>query len=258
MTDRAIVESHELNALETSLERRFRVAETRVDVGRRSFVIRHPASAEELISDEDFERDERLPYWADIWPSARVLAGRILEGRGAGRPLIELGCGAGLVSCAAAVAGFDVVASDYYEDALRFARVNAHRVSGRDIATRLLDWRALPDDSTRYDCVVASDVLYERTYGPLVAAALGRLMAPTGFALIADPGRVSRDDFLRALDPLGLAVTRRDDVLYEEGAIRQTIALIRVERITSDDALFTDPRVHLSTRIQTPGDRSAR
>ena len=217
--------------LQSTLERRFRVVETRVDVGSRAFVIRHPASAEELISEEDFERDERLPYWADIWPSARVLAGRLLEENGAGRSLIELGCGAGLVSAAAALAGFDVTATDYYEDALRFARVNASRNTGHAIETLLLDWRDIPSDVGPFDCVVASDVLYERAYGALVAGALARLLAPKGFALVADPGRISRDDFLRSLEPLGLAATRRDDVTYEDGAIRQTIAVIRIGRV---------------------------
>ncbi len=235
MSDQVVTETSEIDALEASLERRFRVAETRVGIATRTLVIRHPANAEDLISEEDFERDERLPYWADIWPSARVLAARLLGENGAGRSLIELGCGAGLVSAAAAAAGFDVVASDYYEDALRFARLNVTRNAGRQIATRLLDWRSLPSESIRYDVVVASDVLYERPYGPLVAAALDRLLAANGFALIADPGRVGREDFLRSLEPLGLASTRRDDVAYEEGSIRQTIAVIRVERAATKD-----------------------
>jgi ETFB lysine methyltransferase len=221
---------YEVDELQASIERRFRVTETRVEVGARTFAIRHPASAEELISEKDFARDERLPYWAEVWPSARVLAGRLLEENGAGRSLIELGCGAGLVSAAAAVAGFDVVATDYYEDALRFARVNANRNAGRDVAIRLLDWRDIPRDAGPFDFVVASDVLYERAYGTLVAGALARLLADDGVALVADPGRVSRDDFLRSLEPLGLAVANRVDVAYEEGSIRQTIAVFRIER----------------------------
>jgi predicted nicotinamide N-methyase len=223
--------SHEVDELQASLDRRFRVTETRVDLSSRTLAIQHPANADDLISEEDYVRDERLPYWADIWPSARVLAARLLEENGAGRSLIELGCGAGLVSAAAAIAGFDVVATDYYEDALRFARVNANRNAGRDIETRLLDWRDIAHDVGRYDCVVASDVLYERTYGTLVASTFDRLLAQDGFALMADPGRISRDDFLNSLGPLGLVVTRRVDVPYAEGAIRQTIALIRVARL---------------------------
>jgi predicted nicotinamide N-methyase len=244
VSDHSVVDSRDIEELEASLERRFRVAETRVEIGGHGFAIRHPANAEELISEEDFERDERLPYWADLWPSARVLAGRILEERGVGRSLIELGCGAGLVSSAAVVAGFDVVATDYYEDALRFARLNAHRNAGLDIATRLVDWRTMPRDLPRFDVVVASDVLYERSYGELVARALDRFLARRALALLADPGRVGRDAFLRSIEPLGLIVTQRDDVAYAEGAIRQTIAILRIERVTT-------------TAPQTIADRSA-
>ncbi len=228
--------SHELDELQASLERRFRVTETRVALSSRTLVIRHPANADDLISEDDFVRDDRLPYWADIWPSARVLASRLLEENGAGRSLVELGCGAGLVSSAAAIAGFDVVATDYYEDALRFARVNANRNAGRDIGTRLLDWRDIAHDIERFDSVVASDVLYERTYGTLVASTFDRLLAHDGFALMADPGRISRDDFLNSLEPLGLVVTGRVDVPYEEGAIRQTITIIRIERMIGPDS----------------------
>ena len=38
-----------------------------------------PRSAEELINEADFARDERLPYWADVWPSAIAMA-RALPG----------------------------------------------------------------------------------------------------------------------------------------------------------------------------------
>lgn len=223
------VDTPDIAELEASLRRRFRVVETAVDVGPHSLKVLHPANADDLISEEDFERDERLPYWADLWPSARVLAARVVEKRGAGRSLVELGCGSGLVASAAALAGFDVVVTDYYDDALRFARVNAYRNSGRDIAARHLDWRQLPSDLGQFDCVVASDVLYEHTYGPLVADALARLLSPAGYALVADPGRVARDEFLDSLAPMGLQLVDRDDTPYRDGEIRQTIAVMRIE-----------------------------
>jgi predicted nicotinamide N-methyase len=224
------LDTDDVAELEASLRRRFRTVETPVELASRTFTILHPANADDLITEADYVRDERLPYWADLWPSANVLAARVLVEAGRGRSLIELGCGAGLVVSAAAVAGFDVVASDYYADALQFARVNANRNSGRDIAVRLLDWRAMPSDVGTFDVVLASDVLYERAYGPLVAAALNTLLAPAGVALMADPGRIGRDDFLQALGPLGFAVRRKDDVPFEQGAIRQTITIFEIGR----------------------------
>ena len=223
----------QLAALESSLRRRFRVVESTVDAGDRSLTIMHPASAEDLIDERDFERDERLPYWAELWPSARVLAEHVLAQPGGGQTFIELWCGAGLVATCASLAGFDVVVSDYYEDATRFARVNAWRNGAPVSGFMVLDWRALPPPDTlqRFDVVAASDVLYERAYGELVARAISSLLAPRGVTLIADPGRVARDDFLRALAPLGLEVRGREPIAYRDKEIRQTITLFEIGRM---------------------------
>jgi predicted nicotinamide N-methyase len=220
----------ELSALEASLRRRFRVIETVVSLSGHELMILHPESAEALIDERDFERDERLPYWAELWPSARVLAEQALALRGEGRSLLELGCGAGLVATCAALAGFRVCASDYYEDAIRFARVNAWGNGAGAIDARLLDWRTLPVAFETFDVIVASDVLYEKPYGLLVARALGTLLSENGLALLADPGRVGRDDFVRALGQHGLTVANRRDVAFVEGPVRQTITLYEVAR----------------------------
>ena len=199
-----------------------------VRVGTRTLSILHPESAEELIDERDFERDERLPYWADLWPSARVLAEHVLALRGNRRSLLELGCGCGLVATCASIAGFDVVASDYYEDALRFARVNAQRNGASPLRVLLLDWRDLPPDLGRFEVVLASDVLYERTYGPLMAKVLAQTLATSGVAIVADPGRIAREEFLQCLETNGLALTRRTECSFIDGAIRQTITLLEI------------------------------
>lgn len=215
----------DLDALATTLERRFRTVTEPVQVGAYTIEITHPASAEELIDEEAFALDERLPYWADVWPSARVLAARVLQERGTRRTLLELGCGAGLVATCAALAGFRVTATDYYDDALRFARVNAWRNSGVRIEARHLDWRHLPPDLGRFDVVVASDVLYESHYAALVADAIARTLAPRGIALVTDPGRLALGDFVARLRERGLDPGSPERVPYEDGAIRQSIQL---------------------------------
>ena len=100
----------ELAALRT----RFDVTETEVTCGNRTFVLAHPRNADTLISEEDYVKDERLPYWADIWPSSRILAEHVVRHKGNGRRALELGCGSGLVACALAAAGYKVTATDYY------------------------------------------------------------------------------------------------------------------------------------------------
>ena len=225
-----MTEVGELAALEESLRRRYRVATSDIRFGDRTISILHPENAEELIDETDFERDERLPYWADLWPSSRVLAGHVLGLRGDRRSLLELGCGCGLVATCASIAGFDVVASDYYEDAIRFARVNAKRNGAPSVRGRMLDWRQLPADLERFDMVLASDVLYERPYGALMSKVLGRALDGSGVAIVADPGRVGRDEFLRSLEPNDLALTGRTEYPFADGQIRQTITLLEIAR----------------------------
>ena len=218
----------ELRALEARLHDRFRVVETEIELAGRALRLLHPASAEDLIDETAFERDERLPYWAELWPSARVLAERMAALDGTDRTLLELGCGAGLVTTASCIAGFTVTASDYYEDATRFARVNAWRNTGCAPRALHLDWRYLPTTLNQHDVVVASDVLYERPYGTLVARAIAATLSTGGLAYVADPGRVARSEFLAALPPLGLALRSQANVPYRDGDVRQTIAVFEI------------------------------
>src|SRR5215213_10201025 len=105
--------------------RRFDLDRTQIELGGFQYELIHPRSVDDLISEEDFDLDERIPYWANIWPSERILAEVISQQRGAGRKLLELGCGVGFAALVAAHVGFDVLATDYYHEAIEFARVNA-------------------------------------------------------------------------------------------------------------------------------------
>lgn len=220
----------ELDALRLELTRRFRTTESTLCVGDRELSLLHPVSAEDLINEADFERDERLPYWADIWPSGRLLAAYVRQLPGAGRTLLELGCGAGLVATAAALAGFDVCATDYYDDALRFTKLNVAANTRQIARTRLVDWREMPTDLGRFDYVVGSDVLYERPYGELVARAIDVTLKRHGEAIIADPGRIAADEFVRDAAERGLQVVSREEVPFVEGSIRQRISFYRLKR----------------------------
>jgi len=213
-----------------SLERRFRTVRTRLDVNGREVTLLHPESAEDLISEQDFERDERLPYWAEIWPSSRILAAHLIGMKSRQRTLLELGCGAGLVATAASLSGFRVTATDYYDDALRFARANAWLNDMPAPRTTLLDWRDLPKKPARFDVVVASDVLYEREYGELVPRVIDAFLDEAGTAYVADPGRVGREEFLRLLPSHGLSLRSTVERRFADGEIRQKITIYEISR----------------------------
>jgi predicted nicotinamide N-methyase len=183
---------------------RFDVTTSTVDINGEAFSITHPRDAESLIDEAAFNHDERLPYWADVWPSSVALARTVLAMDGHGRTLLELGCGLGLVAATALRAGFEVTASDYYDDALAFARLNAAGNGMPEPHTMILDWRQMPDAIPAFDVVVGADVLYERPYGAVVARAIASTLAEGGRALIADPGRVGSPAFFDALRDVGL------------------------------------------------------
>jgi len=208
-----------------ALDRRFVLARVNVAVAGGEVTLETPRSADELINEIDFERDERLPYWADIWPSSTALASVVAELDGQGKRALELGCGLGLVTIGALRAGFDVVATDYYEDALLFARRNGLSAAGREPRTRHVDWREFPSDLGRFDLVLASDVLYEREYATLVADAIVTSLAPGGVALVADPGRVALLSFVTACEQRGCTVGIRARVPWTDGTAKQTITI---------------------------------
>ncbi len=207
------------------------LVDTQLAVGEHRWTLTHPRHADALISEEEFAQDERLPYWADIWPSARVLAEILVRHQGNGRRALELGCGSGLVACALAAAGYDATATDYYEAALTTTAANVRRNTGHEITTRLVDWRALPDDLGTFDLVAAADVLYERPYGALVANAMARTLSPGGAVMLADPGRIALEDFMATASGLGLELDEGWDVPHQLEGQRHTIRL-RVLRWT--------------------------
>src|SRR3954447_8410968 len=98
-----------------------------VGVAGRDLVLLRPRDAEALLSEEQFAHEEFLPYWAELWPSALALARAVGSRQLKGARTLELGCGLGLPSLAAAVAGGRVTATDWAPDAIAMTRENAAR-----------------------------------------------------------------------------------------------------------------------------------
>ena len=181
------------------------LTETFVEVGDRTYRMAHPAAADALIDEEEFAQDERLPYWADLWPSSVALARHVFEGEHiAGRRAVELGCGVGLPSVIALARGADILATDHYEAALDFTRYNALVNLGRELRTRILDWHTPRTQALGYfDLVLVADVLYERRNVPALAALIPTLLTPGGEVLLADPGRKNAPVFLKVMRDMG-------------------------------------------------------
>jgi predicted nicotinamide N-methyase len=180
------------------------LTESTVEVGGRRYRITHPVSADDLIDEDDFDRDERLPYWAELWPSALALARHLSACDLAGSRAIELGCGVGLPTILALARGASVLATDHYEAALDFTIHNARANLDLEPGVSVLDWREPGIEGIgTFDLVLAADVLYERKNAAALAGLVPKLLAPGGEAIIADPRRDEAPVFLEKMEEQG-------------------------------------------------------
>ena len=215
---------------------RFRGYETRsisVDVEGDSYELIAPASSDALLESADvlarFDKDEYLPYWADLWPTALLLARRMRRDPVEGSPaLLEIGCGLGLVSIAAARAGWRPLTTDYDEDAIAFAAENARR---NDVAfdTGLVDWRTTRLQRT-FTRIVGSDLLYEtRNHEPIADFLLAHLDAD-GEAWIGDSFREIADPAIHAFEARGLTMSIEEEPGAKLDGTPTKIRILRCRR----------------------------
>jgi predicted nicotinamide N-methyase len=166
---------------------RLDLVEAGVVLPRRTLTIWRPRSAEALLDEEAFEREEFLPYWAELWPSGLALARHVAGLELAGLKVVELGCGLGLAALAAAFCGGEVLATDWAEDAIELLHRNAER-NGVLLRVARVRWSE-PEPLLRaapWDLVLGADLLYEARNAEQLTELLPRL---GGEILLADPGR---------------------------------------------------------------------
>jgi predicted nicotinamide N-methyase len=174
------------------LEETLRVGPVTVEVVR-------PADADALIDEARFSEDEFMPYWAQLWPSGLALAEAVAHRDLRDARVVELGCGLGVPSVVAALAGAEVLATDWASEALEATAANARR-NGVEVSTLLVDWRH-PDallERPRFDLALCSDVLYEPRN---VDALLDLLPRVADEVLLAEPGRQTAAAFFERLEP---------------------------------------------------------
>lgn len=178
-----------------------------------------PGNFETLIDDPRVQRrfdvDEYMPYWAEFWPACLLLADLVdawpvvshSADASAGPPprVLEVGCGLGLVSLIAAAKGYDVIASDYDDDALAFVELSAAENGIPTPELRFVDWRRTYPD-LRLDRVVAAEILFEVRNLVPVARFLAEHLKPDGEALIVDGNRQTADGFPAVAAAAGLTI----------------------------------------------------
>jgi predicted nicotinamide N-methyase len=162
------------------------------------------------------------PFWASAWAGGQSLARYVLDHPEvvAGRRVLDLAAGSGLVAVAAAMAGAaSVTANDIDPYALAAVRLNAE-ANGVAVDGRGGD--LLDGDADGADVVLAGDVFYSRDMSERVLAFLDRVAARGSTALVGDPGRAYRPK-----ERLEVVATYRVPIVgaLEDAEIKQTDVL---------------------------------
>lgn len=139
----------------------------------------------------ELDRDFATPYWAFHWGGGLALARHILNCPEivAGRTVLDLGAGSGVVGIAAAMAGAKrVIAADIDRWAIAAIGLNSAS-NGVAIATILGDLTtgSAPD----VDVIMAGDLFYAEDLARRVTTFLDRCLGSNIDILVGDPGRSS-------------------------------------------------------------------
>jgi predicted nicotinamide N-methyase len=183
------------------------VVEETVTLAGRTLRLLRPRNGDAILDellDTDDPDEDRLPFWAELWPSGTALANAVAGQALAGRRVLELGCGLGLVGVAAALAGARVLSVDRSPEAITFAAANAAR-NGLTLRTAVCSFDQ-PEEliaEAPWELVLAADVLYEQRNVPVLLWLLPRLVTAGGEVWLADPGRRMLETFLAGVDALG-------------------------------------------------------
>jgi predicted nicotinamide N-methyase len=202
------------------------------------FEVERPTDSYALLDDpivlEAHERDEYMPYWADIWPAARMLAKAVAKEDWSGYPkagdkleALELGCGLGVPGLTALACGLRVTFSDYDLTAMRFAANNARRNKLYEFKTLPLDWRCPPADF-KVPVILGADLTYEtRNIDPLVKL-ICKVLDPDGVCLLTDQDRTPAPLLREALGYAGMRYESEVVRAGEPGGYRIQGTLYRI------------------------------
>ena len=140
-----------------------------------------------------------------LWPSGQVLAEAMQTFPLKGKKILEIGCGLAVASLVMHQRGGDVTASDYHPMAESFLRQNIHLNHLPPIKFHLADWFKRNPSLGRFDLIVGSDVLYERSHAKGLASFIRRHSNADAEVVIVDAIRGHHNHFSRAMVALGFS-----------------------------------------------------
>ena len=166
------------------------------------------------------------PFWASAWTGGQALARYVLDNPEvvAGRRVLDLASGSGLVAIAAAMAGAEsVLANDIDGYAIAAIQANAN-ANGVDIACDGTDLTS--GDGGDAEVILAGDALYNPDIAALVLPFVDRAVARGATVFLGDPGRgYAPEGMLRTLATYHLpTMGAAEDAQHERTSVLTPVA----------------------------------
>jgi len=145
------------------------------------------------------------PLFGQIWPSSRILADAMQTFSIEGKRILEIGCGLALASLVMQRRGADITASDCHPLAAAFLVENLLLNHLAAIPFQTGNWSDADPALGKFDLIIGSDVLYERSQPDILSRFIDRHSNPEVEVIIVDPDRGNRAKFNRDMADLGYA-----------------------------------------------------
>ncbi len=154
---------------------------------------------------DEYDIEKLAPYFGVIWPSASALAGflgqlKILR-QIYGKSMVELGCGLAVPSIIASKSGAKCTVVDNHPNVPNFLKMNVGH--NEPCHLRFVASDDIPGFAEKFEWIIASDVLYERSLVETFAKMVSQLATPDAQCVVADPGRPYIQEFVHAMNRYG-------------------------------------------------------
>jgi predicted nicotinamide N-methyase len=143
------------------------------------------------------------PLFGLVWASSEVLARLMLTYAIEGKRILEVGCGIGLASLVLNHRLADITATDIHPEAEKFINENTRINRDRDIPFIRTGWSDDISELGRFDLVIGSDLLYERSHVAPLAGFIDQHANEDCDVVLVDPGRGHHAAFSKYMVTLG-------------------------------------------------------
>ncbi|WP_404317846.1 class I SAM-dependent methyltransferase [Malaciobacter canalis] len=193
-----------------SQENNYRVKYQTIEIGTLDIHLKTLKDKQQFFDKDDIAQklgisSAQWPIFGILWEAGEVLANLMLTYEIEGKRILELGCGLALASMVLNLRGANITATDYHPEVASFLKYNSLLNSKKNIPYFQASWDDKVSIVEKFDVIIGSDVLYERTHVNLLSSFIELYANKKCEIIIIDPARGNHNAFCRKMDTFGFS-----------------------------------------------------